>query len=54
MADPKDVQEHLAELMDLWERERYVEEETRVEDNYHGWVRVTHLRRQLMAKENCP
>ena len=54
MTAPRDAQEYLAEMMDLWERERYVQEETRADDNYQGWVEVTHLRRQLMAKENCP
>ncbi len=54
MAEPKDCQEYLAEMMDLWERERYVENETGADKNYKGWVEVTHLRRALMAKENCP
>ena len=54
MPDPRDAQEYLAELMGSWERERYDDDEDTADTRYRGWVEVTHLRRALMAKENCP
>lgn len=54
MAEETPEQILINKKMENFERERWNEAEEKYTDQYEGWKKVTILRRQLMARENCP